>query len=128
MSLYNETNVRPLMGMRSTEGMASALVKSVLSPFVNRKRGTVPYPNFDGSQVCAQTDPQIFFPDPMAQNQPDPRRVKALCNTCPFKVDCLAYALSTNVTGIWGGTTGIERRHIRQRYRLDAMPMHETYA
>ena len=113
--------------MISTDEVVRRLVTTVLSPFVNRKRGIVPYPKFDGSQVCAQTDPEIFFPEPNTQGQPAPAKVKQFCNGCSFKVDCLAYALQNNVHGIWGGTTGIERKHIRQRFNIEATPMFETY-
>ena len=34
---------------------------------------------------------------------------KNICNTCPVRVQCRDYALSTRVTGIWGGTTEAER-------------------
>jgi hypothetical protein len=58
----------------------------------------------------------------------EPRRVKQFCKQCPFQVDCLAYALSHDVKGIWGGTTGLERKHIRRRYQIPAMSMADTYA
>jgi hypothetical protein len=34
---------------------------------------------------------------------------KSICGKCPVRVVCRDYALSTRVTGIWGGTTEAER-------------------
>lgn len=34
---------------------------------------------------------------------------KGICQNCPVRVQCRDYALSTRVTGIWGGTTEAER-------------------
>lgn len=117
MNPNSAMSVEHRMDTRNIGEQASALVKSVLLPFVSRKRGTVPYPNYDGSQVCAQIDPEIFFPE--KNNGPlPPAKVKQFCAGCPFQVDCLAYALSNNVVGIWGGTTGLDRRHIRRRYAI----------
>lgn len=58
------------------------------------------------SALCAQTDPDLFFPD-----SHQPRRyaeatqwAKAVCVQCPVRLDCLEYALTlTERHGIWGG-------------------------
>jgi WhiB family transcriptional regulator, redox-sensing transcriptional regulator len=45
---------------------------------------------------------------------------KAVCQTCPVSADCLMYALDGDVhddIGIWGGTSAIQRRKLR-----DALP------
>ena len=56
---------------------------------------------------CRQYDPEIFFA-PRARAE---RRAKTVCAKCSVKVDCLAYALQSRIEfGIWGGTTGKERR------------------
>ena len=34
---------------------------------------------------------------------------KNICASCPVRVKCRDYALSTRVIGIWGGTTEAER-------------------
>ncbi|MDR0592605.1 MAG: WhiB family transcriptional regulator [Bifidobacteriaceae bacterium] len=58
------------------------------------------------SAVCAQTDPEIFFPEPGGQ----PFDAKTVCAHCPVCSDCLDYALTANeVHGIWGGLTVNER-------------------
>lgn len=47
------------------------------------------------------------------------KEIKAMCNTCPVKGECLNYALDHNIVeGLWGGKTAGQRRKIkRQNYR-----------
>lgn len=41
------------------------------------------------------------------------KKAKAICETCPVKEECLAYALENiGMTGIWGGTDHQERLKI----------------
>lgn len=70
-------------------------------------------PNFDGSQPCAQSGGESWFPENNAFTIEN-RMAIALCNSCRFKEPCLEYALFTKADGIWGGTTAIERRAIRR--------------
>lgn len=61
-------------------------------------------PHFDGSQPCAQTDPELFFPD----NGGTTRPAKKICDGCHFRSPCLEYALTTRLhglplAGVWGG-------------------------
>lgn len=39
---------------------------------------------------------------------------KAVCASCSVSTECLTYALAHGEPGIWGGTTGAERRTMRQ--------------
>ena len=42
-------------------------------------------------------------------------RARAVCATCPASEPCLSYALADpDCVGIWGGTTGTERRQLRR--------------
>lgn len=64
--------------------------------------------------------PSVFYPpesDPYLEEQ-----AKAICRECPVRLACLDYALSIREwDGIWGGTTGDERRKLhRQRRRAAA--------
>ena len=79
------------------------------------------YPPFDGSQLCAQTDPELWFPT--ADNQTG-KTAKSLCRKCPWKEQCLTYALHHDLTGIWGATTERERRGIRKSLGIRAQPMY----
>lgn len=73
---------------------------------------------FDGTQICKEVDPEIFFPE----DYDDRKAVieaKGICNSCPLTTSCLKYALTDkSLDGIWGGTTPNERRNIRRRKRV----------
>jgi WhiB family redox-sensing transcriptional regulator len=70
-------------------------------------------PDWYADAVCAQTDPELFFPDKGGTNT----QAKTICATCPAINDCLAYALTDpeTITGIWGGTSQHERKAMRAR-------------
>jgi WhiB family redox-sensing transcriptional regulator len=79
--------------------------------------------NSDVIPLCAETDPDSFFPKDYfddengksaASSYENERAVKAICNECPMKLDCLTYAIQTGQHGIWGGTTEAERYSIRR--------------
>jgi hypothetical protein len=42
--------------------------------------------------------------------------VRAMCEDCPVRQECLDYAVGFGVelTGMWGGTTPVERRQMRR--------------
>ncbi len=67
--------------------------------------------------VCAQTDPEVWFPPPGGLPHED-RAALQICARCPVRLDCLDFAMraegDTRVDryGIWGGLTA------RQRYSL----------
>jgi hypothetical protein len=79
------------------------------------------YPNFDGSQICAQTEPDLWFPTADRQTG---RLAKTLCLTCPWLKPCLDYALKNDVVGIWGGKTERERSHIRKKLKIKPEPLY----
>jgi hypothetical protein len=62
--------------------------------------------------LCAQTDPEIFFPDVDYNHSNEARRI---CVTCPLMEKCLDEALliprEINF-GIWGGSTAQQRKQI----------------
>lgn len=56
---------------------------------------------------CLQYDPEIFF----ATRARAERRAKSICDRCPVRAECLAFALQARVEfGVWGGMNGKERR------------------
>lgn len=60
--------------------------------------------------LCAQTDPELFFPEKSGTAEP----AKRVCQNCPVINECLTYALDNGfVDGVWGGTSGNERRRMR---------------
>lgn len=86
----------------------------------------VNYPAFDGSQLCAQSDPDAWFPEISYSNEA--ATAKQICRRCPFQQPCLEYALHYQVDGIWGGTSLTDRRRIRRSRGIRAIPMYLTLA
>jgi WhiB family redox-sensing transcriptional regulator len=67
--------------------------------------------------LCAQTDPDLFFPDVGERNP----AAKAVCGRCAVREPCLAFALDNReVYGIWGGLSADERKKLRTRRRKAA--------
>jgi hypothetical protein len=61
--------------------------------------------------VCAQTDPDAFFPDKGGSV----REAKRICASCEVKAQCLAYALERQERfGIWGGMSERQRRGLQR--------------
>ena len=65
--------------------------------------------------------PDAFHPPSTADLDPaatevskgDYQAAKKLCQDCPVRMECLAFALKHEVTGIWGGLGERERRDFR---------------
>ncbi|MBX7464901.1 WhiB family transcriptional regulator [Streptomyces sp. NPDC057910] len=67
--------------------------------------------------MCAQTDPEVFFPPKGVSTAP----AKALCFACDARVECLTYALDhAEQFGIWGGMTERGRRRVLNFTRVQA--------
>ncbi len=61
--------------------------------------------------LCAQTDPEAFFPEKGGST----REAKRICSGCDVKAECLDYALAHDERfGIWGGLSERERRRLRR--------------
>lgn len=78
-----------------------------------------PYPVLDGTQPCLEVDPDLFFPE-VGEGGSLITQTVALCRVCPFISECLAYALTHDVSGIWGGTTRLRRKQLRREYGIRA--------
>ncbi|MCC2033421.1 WhiB family transcriptional regulator [Microbacterium allomyrinae] len=62
--------------------------------------------------LCAQTDPEAFFPEKGGST----RDAKRICGTCDVRGECLEYALQNDERfGIWGGLSERERRKLKRR-------------
>ncbi|MGX1811574.1 WhiB family transcriptional regulator [Nocardia sp. NPDC055321] len=60
--------------------------------------------------LCAQTDPDAFFPEKGASV----REAKRICAGCEVRQRCLDYALARDERfGIWGGLSVRERGRMR---------------
>lgn len=62
--------------------------------------------------LCAQTDPEAFFPEKGGST----REAKRICQACGVRDECLEYALLHDERfGIWGGLSERERRRLKKR-------------
>jgi len=63
-------------------------------------------PEFRLDGLCAQTDPELFFPEKGDSSA----AAKRVCGRCPVESECLEYAVAHRIdVGVWGGTTASER-------------------
>ncbi|MGH3825619.1 MAG: WhiB family transcriptional regulator [Pseudonocardiaceae bacterium] len=61
--------------------------------------------------LCAQTDPEAFFPEKGGST----REAKRICAGCEVRAECLEYALAFDERfGIWGGLSERERRKLKR--------------
>jgi WhiB family redox-sensing transcriptional regulator len=62
--------------------------------------------------LCAQTDPEAFYPEKGGST----REAKRICESCEVRAECLDFALANDERfGIWGGYSERERRRLKQR-------------
>ncbi|GEL48050.1 hypothetical protein CHO01_31660 [Cellulomonas hominis] len=63
------------------------------------------------SALCAQVDPDLFFPDKGGPTS----EAKRVCRRCEVRVECLYWALEAGERfGVWGGMSERERRAYAQ--------------
>ncbi|QXV62916.1 WhiB family transcriptional regulator [Amycolatopsis sp. TNS106] len=66
-------------------------------------------PRWHDDALCAETDPELFFPD----DDDDAVDAKRICARCEVRAQCLMYALEADErTGVWGGVSAGERNRI----------------
>jgi WhiB family redox-sensing transcriptional regulator len=64
--------------------------------------------------LCAQTDPEAFFPEKGGST----REAKKVCKVCEVRPECLEYALDNDERfGIWGGVSERDRRDLKRERR-----------
>jgi WhiB family redox-sensing transcriptional regulator len=69
--------------------------------------------------LCAETDPEVFFPDRGAPN----RDAKRVCAACSVRVECLEDALAKGErAGVRGGLSEMERRALLRQRRASVQP------
>ena len=72
--------------------------------------GLVASPGWWFAGLCAQTDPEVFFPEKGGSV----REAKAVCTGCPVRAQCLEHALAHDERfGVWGGLSERERRRLK---------------
>jgi WhiB family transcriptional regulator, redox-sensing transcriptional regulator len=76
---------------------------------VARPDGPPDVPDWQDFALCAETDPEAFFPEKGGST----REAKKVCQSCLVRAECLEYALEHGERfGIWGGTSERERRRL----------------
>jgi WhiB family redox-sensing transcriptional regulator len=72
----------------------------------------VDHPEWQDRALCAETDPEAFFPEKGGST----REAKRICSGCEVRAQCLEYALAHDERfGIWGGLSERERRRLKRR-------------
>ena len=70
----------------------------------------------DSEGLCAQTDPEVFFPELGGTARP----AKAVCLRCAVQDNCLTWAMETREPyGVWGGMSERDRMRYRAYYRTN---------
>jgi WhiB family redox-sensing transcriptional regulator len=73
--------------------------------------GTDEEPEWTERALCAETDPEAFFPEKGGST----REAKKVCLSCDVRGECLDYALAHDERfGIWGGLSERERRRLKK--------------
>ncbi len=79
----------------------------------------------DELPLCAETDPEAFFAQDIefegkivSTSYYDESGAKKICKDCPYRVECLVFAIKNNEMGIWGGTTEHERSLLKRKRNL----------
>ena len=68
-------------------------------------------PDWQERALCAQTDPEAFFPEKGGST----REAKRICSGCEVRAECLEDALAQDERfGNWGGLSERERRRLRR--------------
>lgn len=71
-------------------------------------------PSWRSEALCAQTDPEAFFPGKGGSTQ----EAKRVCADCTVRKQCLDWAVEHDERfGIWGGMSERERRRYKKRMR-----------
>lgn len=76
---------------------------------------TAPNPGFSHPDAaCKGVNPDMFFPE-HGNSEKDMAPALNICRQCPeeCRTQCLEHAVTWKEAGIWGGTTGRQRRTMR---------------
>ena len=100
------TTGSPMIGL--TPRPRLSLVPDAVDEFETTE---VPTDQWQDRALCAQTDPEAFFPEKGGST----REAKKICLGCEVRHECLDYALEHDERfGIWGGLSERERRRLKR--------------
>jgi hypothetical protein len=80
-------------------------------------------PRFE-NPLCAQVDPELFFPDEDEDGRPIPSNnytyaeAKGVCSRCSHINECASWAIRNEPLGFWGGLSPLQRREARKRFNI----------
>jgi WhiB family redox-sensing transcriptional regulator len=99
------------LGWERTNGTENAMTLPMVE-LVETDEAMDPELAWQERALCAQTDPEAFFPEKGGST----REAKRICVGCEVKAECLTYALAHDERfGIWGGLSERERRRLKRR-------------
>ena len=76
-----------------------------------REDGDGPDRSFFADALCAQTDPEVFFPEKGGTT----KEAKRICARCEVRAARLTFAMEGDERfGVWGGLSERERRNLRR--------------
>lgn len=76
----------------------------------------IPTEDWTRGAMCAQVDPELFWPGKGHEGQAQAAKAKKVCESCTVRLKCLAYALRRDEQdGIWGGLSPRQRRALKRR-------------
>lgn len=65
-------------------------------------------------QADTAIHPELFFP--VHKGDKHAHRAKLVCQGCPVRNECLSFAFTNRLVGVWGGATERERADMRRRW------------
>ena len=81
-------------------------------------------PKFKNPINCDGIPVDAFFPEWQTEGAIQQTALaKKVCGNCLARQECLDYALGHSVLGVWGGTTENERRVLRRKLNIIAVPV-----
>lgn len=81
---------------------------------MNDLAGLVTGTEWPSRALCAQVDPELFFPE--KGDHTSSKQAKTVCRRCQVQQECLAAALEQReMYGVWGGTSEKDRRSLLAR-------------
>jgi WhiB family redox-sensing transcriptional regulator len=81
----------------------------------------IEFVKWDGSEVCSQVSPELFYDVPLTRsssNRLDREYLRKICGGCPKLMECRTYAIKHELYGFWGGMTEQERSDYRKKNKI----------
>lgn len=72
-----------------------------------------PPPRWMARAACADANVEMFYPGRGEMRAL--ARARAICEDCPVRQPCLAWALEHDERGVWGGTTWRQRQAMQRQ-------------